>query len=206
MLNKKCIAQAFVASLLSASLPLSSWAVECGDQSPTVTNGGSLHEEVDATTLDDQQRSSIAGLLKTFDGNWEGTGQAVFCLGTGANIRERVTNYTIDGDGQGSSTRGEIQLKMEHENGSVNERLRLVLDGNHLKLRDNFGDIKITSYSSNSLEYLHRYRTNQGRIPVELRWRISASGRGIQRRIIAEHWLYTPGGLGSTGIWKLRRD
>ena len=191
-----------VISLLCSAT--ASWAADCGEESPTMLDGGSLHEEAKETILSGPQQANVERMLRAFDGNWEGTGQAVFCLGSEGNTRQRVRNYTIEADGNGSANRGVLELALDHERGTTNERLRLILDDGRLKLRDNIGGIEVISASANTLEYLHRFRSREGRIANEIRWRVSVTGHGITRRIVAEHWLYTLGGLGSAGIWELR--
>ena len=191
--------------LLLLLLATSTRGDQCGDESPTLTEGGSLHEASAETVLSPSDRAVIARMLEQFDGDWEGTGIGVLCLGEGDTARERVTRYEIEAEGQGSKTRGELQLELGHERGTVNERLRLLLKGDHLQLRDNVGGLEILSVSSGMVEYLHRYRTNKGRTPMEARWRVVVSGRGINARLTAEHWIYAPGGLGSYGRWALTR-
>ena len=145
-------------------------------------------------------------MLRLFAGNWEGQGIGIVCLGEGANARERVRHYEIEADGTGKRERGELKLDLQHDQGSRNERFRLVLNGSRLGTSSSPKNIvEVVSIGQDRIEWLYRFKANEGRAPFEARWQLnfdSTPGRQGRAATI-EHWIYGQGGLASKGIWYL---
>ena len=190
-------------------VPKFSNAAECGELSPTTLNGTSLHEAHVPAVLTSDQLRAAKSLLRRFRGNWKGTGTGILCLGQGPNIREKVTHYEIEGDGEGNRSRGSVQLELEHERGKIIEELSLQLNGPRLGTshqRSSF--VEVLSITESQVEWLIRSKANGAngaRPPLETRWLVrftSTQGRQGQQAIV-EHSVYTLGGLGSKGSWSL---
>lgn len=187
-------------------VPAASFAFECGDLSPTVLDDISLHEEHIQTQLTAGQVRAASQLLRRFDGNWQGNGIGVMCLGEGNNSRERVRHYEIEADGTGKRDRGEINAELEHDRGTLIERLRLVLNGSQLGTSNSSSSlVQVLSIGPDQVEWLYRFKGNEGRSPFESRWRVRFSNtRGRQgHQATVEHWLYGQGGLASMASWSI---
>lgn len=186
--------------------PTASFANECGEPSPTTLDGISLHEAHNKTELVPDEVRAAKQLLRRFEGDWQGDGYGVVCLGQGSNIRERVKHYEIEGDGSGKRKHGEIQLDLDHDGGTRTENLRLVLNGSRIGTSNSAGSlVEVLSIGPDHLEWIYRYKGNQGRIPLEARWYLKFSRTpGLQgQQATVEHRIYSLGGLASHGSWSL---
>ncbi len=183
-------------------------AVECGDASPTALEGISLHESHEITRLESDEIKSLRNLLKRFAGKWDGAGQGIICLGEGSRSRERVTQYAIEAKGKGSANTGEWNLLLGHDRGTVTERLRLVLQDSTLGTSNSAGSkVEVLALGPNHVEWLYRYKGNQGRSPHEARWSVQMSNnKGRKgRSATIKHWVYSQGGLASKGSWTIAK-
>jgi len=205
-LSTSALSPIFACLLLCTPAP--SLAHECGELSPTTVNGVSLHEAHNITELTPDEIRAAKQLLRQFEGNWEGHGVGVVCLGQGANIRERVKLFEIEGDGTAKRERGEIKLDLKHDRGSRTERLRLVLNGSRLGTSSSTKNlVEVLSIGENHIEWVYRYKGQNGTTPLEARWYLNFSRTpGLQgQQATVEHRIYSLGGLASQGSWSLNR-
>lgn len=182
-------------------------AQECLAPGPSVLAGIDIYEPVRTRKLTSEEHRNLERLFKTLERNWDGTGEALICLGKKGAIRERFRNYAVDAkvDINASGTLTiDADLYDEKDRVTQNETIRLFFDDDRLLAnRFSAGDVELIDISPTRLVFLQKYRQQQvagtGGIMKEVLTIIDANSSQFS----LERSVFTLGELSSWLYWRL---
>ncbi len=203
---RQSVAVATVLFLCLLGVPVAH-AQECFAPSPSVLAGIDIYERVRTRKLTSGEHRDLKRLFKTLERNWDGTGEAMICLGKKGALRERFRNYAVDAkvDINASGTLTiDADLYDDKERVTQNETIRLFLENNRLRAnRYSAGEVELLHISATRLVILQKYRQQQvsgtGGIMKEVLTIIDASAS----QFAMERSVFTLGELSSWLYWRL---
>lgn len=182
---------------------------ECFEPSPLTPPGADPHIAIESNRLSNSQQKAIEMLFKSLRGRWQGKSYGYFCKGSEESPKKVSDNATaeieVESYDRNSATIKAV-LTAADRRSSRNELLRLILNGETLRVgRDTrAGETRVLSANANQLAFA--VKESQGRVGViggfrEVHRTISVS----RNQLTIEFTVYSQGGLSSTSRWVARK-
>lgn len=144
--------------------PLSAYAVECEEKSPTYIDGEHPFVPVEVLALDSSMQSNLETLFKKIAGDWEGEGTEVDCIFEQGTAVKRESEVNVETSIDSTLNTLQIRTSVENTNqGVIDSHIRslYIVDG---VLRQDtaepLGNVEILEIADSVLEYRYSWQSS----------------------------------------------
>jgi hypothetical protein len=188
------------------------FTAECFSPSYSVQQGRGAFEAVIPGELSESEYHDLQELFASLDGKWAGNATVLLCQGSPDNIRKVVETYSVESEGEMTSTSSGRRFDLEtilysrKKRASHQQNFHFYLDSKKLASAPDLStsDIELISISPNKLVYVKNWQPGGKRGAYSVRETLVAIEKTGNASFLLERLNYYNGILVAVDNWQLR--